>query len=36
MNRDFDEVRDVTVLYDHNTGRRDRSDPSYGVLADRQ
>jgi hypothetical protein len=30
--RDFDEVRDVTVMYDHDTGRRDRSDPSYGVL----
>ena len=30
--RDFDEVRDVTAMYDHDTGRRDRSDPSYGVL----
>ncbi len=30
--RDFDEVRDVTVMYEHDTGRRDRSDPSYSVL----
>jgi hypothetical protein len=30
--RDFDEVRDVTVMYEHDIGRRDRSDPSYGVL----
>jgi hypothetical protein len=31
--RDFDEIRDVTPLYEHDIGRRDRSDPSYGVLA---
>jgi hypothetical protein len=31
--RDFDEVRDVTAMYDHDTGRRDRSDPSYTVLS---
>ena len=30
--RDFDEIRAVTALYDHDVGRRDRSDPSYGVL----
>jgi hypothetical protein len=30
--RDFDEVRDVTALYEPDTGRRDRSDPSYSVL----
>ena len=30
--RDFDEVRDVVAMYDHDTGRRDRSDPSYAVL----
>jgi len=30
--RDFDEVRDVTPMGDYDTGRRDRSDPSYGVL----
>jgi len=30
--RDFDEVRDVTALYSHDVGRRDRSDPSYAVL----
>jgi hypothetical protein len=30
--RDFDEVRDVTAMYEHDTGRRDRSDPSYSVL----
>ena len=30
--RDFDECRDVTALYEHDTGRRDRSDPSYSVL----
>jgi SnoaL-like domain len=34
--RDFDEIRDVTALYDHDTGRRDRTDPSYGVLAQAQ
>ena len=32
--RDFDEVRDVIAMYDHRTGRRDRSDPSYSVLKD--
>jgi len=32
--RDFDEVRDVTPLVDHDVGRRDRSDPSYAVLKD--
>jgi hypothetical protein len=30
--RDFDEVREVTAMYDHNTGCRDRGDPSYRVL----
>jgi len=30
--RDFDEVRDVVPLADHDVGRRDRSDPSYAVL----
>ena len=33
--RDFDEVRDVTAMGDHDVGRRDRSDPSYAVLKDR-
>jgi len=32
--RDFDEVRDATAMYEHDTGRRDRSDPSYAVLRD--
>jgi hypothetical protein len=32
--RDFDEVRDVTAMYDHEVGRRDRADPSYAVLRD--
>ena len=32
--RDFDEVRDVVPLGDHDVGRRDRSDPSYAVLKD--
>jgi hypothetical protein len=32
--RDFDEVRPVTAMYEHDTGRRDRSDPSYTVLGD--
>jgi len=31
--RDFDEIRDVTPLADHDVGRRDRSDPSYAALA---
>ena len=30
--RDFDEIRDVVPLGDHDVGRRDRSDPSYAVL----
>jgi hypothetical protein len=30
--RDFDEVRDVAAMYEHDTGRRDSSDPSYSVL----
>jgi hypothetical protein len=30
--RDFDETRQVTQLHHHDIGRRDRSDPSYGVL----
>ncbi len=30
--RDFDEIRDVTPLADHDVGRRDRNDPSYAVL----
>lgn len=29
---DFDEIRDVTAMYEHDTARRDRSDPSYAVL----
>jgi len=32
--RDFDEIRDVVAMFDHDTGRRDRSDPSYAVLRD--
>ena len=30
--RDFDEVREVRALYDHDVGQRDRNDPSYQVL----
>jgi len=30
--RDFDELRDVTPMYEHDAGRRDRSDPSWAVL----
>jgi hypothetical protein len=30
--RDFDEVREVVPLKEHEVGRRDRSDPSYGAL----
>lgn len=30
--RDFDEVRDVTAMYEHDVGRRDHDDPSYSVL----
>jgi hypothetical protein len=32
--RDFDEVREVVAMYEHDLGRRDRSDPSYSVLRD--
>jgi len=32
--RDFDEIREVKAMYDHDVGRRDRSDPSYAVLKD--
>lgn len=30
--RDFDEVREVTAMNEHDIGRRDPSDPSYGAL----
>ena len=30
--RDFDEVRPVTAMQEHEVGRRDRRDPSYAVL----
>lgn len=30
--RDFDEARPVQPMYEHDIGRRDRSDPSYLVL----
>jgi hypothetical protein len=30
--RDFDEIREVKAMYDHDVGSRDRSDPSYAVL----
>lgn len=30
--RDFDEIREVTPMNAFDTGRRDRSDPSYEVL----
>ena len=30
--RDFDEIREVTAMYEHEVGRRDRNDPSYAVL----
>jgi hypothetical protein len=30
--RDFDEIREVTPMADHQRGRRDRDDPSYAVL----
>ena len=33
--RDFDEVREIKPIYEHDVGRRDRSDPSYLVLRDR-
>ncbi len=29
---DFDEIRDVAPMGQHEVGRRDRSDPSYAVL----
>jgi hypothetical protein len=32
--RDFDEIRDVVAMGDHDAARRDRSDPSYAVLRD--
>lgn len=30
--RDFDEIREVKAMYEHDVGRRDLSDPSYEVL----
>lgn len=30
--RDFDEIREVTPMQDHDVGRRDHSDPSYAAL----
>jgi hypothetical protein len=33
--RDFDEVREVKPMHDHEVGRRDRSDPSYAAFGDR-
>ena len=30
--RDFDEIREVVPMKEHDVGRRDRSDPSYGVM----
>ena len=30
--RDFDEMREVKAMYDHDIGRRDHSDPSYTIL----
>jgi hypothetical protein len=30
--RNFDEIRDVTAMYDHDVGKRDKTDPSYLVL----
>src|SRR5262245_5075486 len=32
--RDFDEIREVVAMSEPDTSRRDRSDPSYGVLRD--
>lgn len=32
--RDFDEMRDVAEMVRHETGKRDRTDPSYAVLRD--
>jgi hypothetical protein len=34
--RDFDQMQDVTPLANHDVGRRDHSDPSYGVLRSTQ
>jgi hypothetical protein len=31
---DFDELRDAVAMSDRETGRRDRSDPSYSALRD--
>jgi hypothetical protein len=31
--RDFDEIREVKPMYEHDVGRRDRADPSYEVLS---
>ncbi len=31
--RDFDEIRDVVEMVRHNAGKRDPTDPSYGVLS---
>ncbi len=30
--RDFDEIREVKALYDHDVGRRDQTDPSYAAF----
>jgi SnoaL-like domain len=30
--RDFDEIREVKAMQDHDIGQRDRTDPSYTVL----
>jgi len=30
--RDFDEIREVTVMEQHESGKRDHTDPSYTVL----
>jgi hypothetical protein len=30
--RDFDEIREVVAMKEHDVGRRDRSDPSYAAL----
>jgi hypothetical protein len=32
--REFDEMRVVTPMQAHDTGKRDRSDPTYAVLRD--
>jgi len=31
--RDFDEIRDVAEMVRHDAGKRDPTDPSYGVLS---